>query len=529
MNRPDTGKISSPSATNKLSGKSTDLSRWPGFRIMVSLITAGLAVLIMLLNFGGCSEDDSCPACPGAPFSITGFTLSPDTVWVGDTLRLWVDVTGSGSGLRSEWFTSTGSFVYEGSGFAMWKAPDTPTIATINVIVYNDDANTQSQVDIPVIPYLPRNEPAYLGGGKCGLTCHGVGNHGSNHDSWVTTPHATTIARLQDNSETEGSCFACHAVGAADVNELGWPLNNGGYDETPIAGLEGVQCESCHGPLADRYGNILSNHSELAEGDFLLDPGTSLAPTGCGKCHDETEDIPNEKATLTEWAGSAHASSHLAEGTDQVECSVCHTAQGFVHRLQTGMPTSMPEGPLPITCAACHDPHEHSATASLRADEKTFCQWCHSDADRNYPEDEPHSPQFQLLTGQGGFFVESQAAENSPHRNIMEKSCLTCHFATDNDQGHTFAADPKSCQACHLNANGSSFSWVSEMSVITSKLAALNAELAQATVEDQATDEYKWAKSNAQFVEADGSKGAHNYLYTLQLLEAAIDGFEPSR
>jgi len=496
-------------------------------RALFGLITAGLALIVIFFGFSGCSEDESCPICPEAPFSIAGFFLSPDTVWVGDTLRIWVDVTGTGSGLKSEWFSTTGSFVYEGAGFAMWKAPDTPVVTTINVIVYNDEANTQSEVEVTVIPYLPRNEPAYMGGGKCGLTCHGVGNHGENHDSWVATPHSTTMARLHGNSETESSCFDCHAVGTTDTNDQDWPLNNGGYDEAPIASLEGVQCESCHGPLADRYGNVLPNHGEMAKGDFLLDPGSPEAPLGCGRCHDQNEGAPFGKKVLTEWTASAHASSHLAPESNQAECSVCHTAQGFIQKMHGSDPTSAPLNPMPITCAACHDPHEHTAAASIRGDYDVLCRRCHSDTGRDYP-DEPHSPQFELLTGSGGY-TYGQEMENTPHSNILDKGCVTCHYAEDNDQGHTFEADPSSCKRCHLRSNGRDFRWATEMAIINSKLVILNAELDAASAQDQETDAYKQAYHNARFIEADRSLGAHNNLYALQLLEMSIENFEPSR
>jgi predicted CXXCH cytochrome family protein len=510
-------------------GRAISLPDSRSTRLLLLLLATALTATLTLLIGAGCSDDGpstTSPDNPESPFSFDQFRTYPGdtTVWIGDTLQVVVDVTGSGTNLKAHWSADVGTLTYTSGNFAIWKAPDQPVVAKISVLVYNDDHSFTAALDVPVVAYIPRNEPAYTGAGTCGLNCHDVDGHGENYDSWIGTRHANAFELVRGEILDDGSCRDCHTVGFSDQSDVGWPLNNGGYDEVPLVKLEGVQCENCHGPLADRYGMPIEGHGSSAGGDWLLDPGTALAPTGCGTCHENYG-----KPYVTEWAASAHATSQMAEGTDNLECWECHTAQGFIRKVQGDpMPDQMPSETHGITCAACHDPHDDTNVASLRfGHESNLCRRCHSDASRGYPN-EPHSPQLQLLTGSGGYSY-GQILDSTPHRNLLTRGCVTCHYPTTNGkQSHTFEADPASCEACHPSANGTNFNWSTEMAQIAGLLSALNSELNNASEADRETDAYRQAQFNARFVEADASSGAHNYLYAKQLLEASIADFEPA-
>lgn len=497
-------------------------------------LALGLAMGLVTVLSGGCSEEEECPACPQPGIVIDRIHSLSDTVAIGEDVHLWAIATGEN--LEYRWLASGGEFQRTSSYYALWRAPDDPTIAELTVVVSNDDESATYGRDIIVGPYLPRHEPTYTGAGYCGLECHSVDGHGSNYDSWVNGRHATAFDRVTGSSSSDDWCAACHAVGYGDVDSIGWVRHNGGYDETPIAKLEGVQCENCHGPLADRYGEILDDHGMLAIGDSLLLVGTSDDPIGCGYCHERFQQyIPHtsRKAYVSEWETSAHAQSATDPSTHDPACARCHTAQGFITYMETGATLDEPsESPVSIVCAACHDPHSNRHPADLRAGyDGDVCSHCHSDAEGGYPDypGSSHAPQAQLLAGEGGYEYDGVIFESSPHVNVAQSGCATCHYpASAGLVSHSFAADPAACTACHPGAVGTSFGWCDGMAEVGSLLAALADELDRATPEDQGTDEYERALFNWSFVNADGSSGAHNYQYAKQLIEAAIEDFEPS-
>jgi len=491
------------------------------------LLAGGLAFgIASLLGLGGCDDDDSGTVCPGSPVIIEQIELYPDsTTTIGDSLYVLVDARGSN--LKYEYSTTHGRFVVVDGDYARWKAPSVPVIAEVSVVAYNDEGSDAASISIPVSVYVPRHEPAYVGAATCGLECHEVSGHGEHYDTWINTSHADTYDRLTETSGGEiDDCAACHTVGFSDVDSVGALRHNGGFDEVPIESLEGVQCENCHGPLSTALGDTLPDHGAMGIGNFLYEVGTPSDPTGCGTCH---ETIEHDRLLVTEWSQSQHALSHEAEGAGVSSCTYCHTAQGFVEYVETGSrPPSAPSIRLPITCVACHDPHDGSQGAGLRAGfDDDVCSGCHSDAGLTYP-DPPHAPQKQVLAGEGGYEY-ALAMPSSPHGNVSQRGCATCHYPTGaGSVSHTFVPDDQSCLACHPAATGQGFGWSDEMAEVADSLQALEEELARATEADKATDAYQQARFNADFLKADGSSGAHNYKYAIQLLKESLARFEPS-
>jgi len=379
---------------------------------------------------GGCSDDDSCPACPSSPVRITEIIASPESTTVGDTLRFWAQ--DAGSGVTFDWIISGGRILYHNTNYIRMKAPDDPTLLTVSVVAFNEEGSAALSREIPVRAYLPRegHEPTYTGASYCGLECHGVDGHGDNYDAWVTTAHYTAYDGVEASANFEDRCLQCHTVGYGDVNEDGSNRYNGGFDDKPVAALHGIQCETCHGPLADRYGTVLGNHGELAMGDFLLE-----------------------------------------------------------------------------TCAGCH---------------------VDDNLDPLYPDD-LHAPQSNILRGDDGYTYGGSVASRE-HADAVTRSCVTCHYPTTSRKGgHTFDADPASCAECHGGASGSDFDFVeTQMEEVDDLLAQLKDELDRATEDDKLYTSYWYALYNATIVEKDGSSGAHNYVYTKELLERSIADFEPS-
>jgi predicted CXXCH cytochrome family protein len=291
-----------------------------------------------------------------------------------------------------------------------------------------------------------------------------------------------------------------------------------------------VQCESCHGPLADANGDTIAAHGAAASGDFLLEVGTAANPAGCGRCHETTV---HDHALVSEWSGSRHAFAHQAAGTaGDPECAGCHTAQGFIERLRTGAPPAQaPADPLAITCAACHDPHAGTHTADLRVGydrEDDLCRRCHAHTG-TAPIDVPHAPQAQMLAGEGGYEYELVDPPSSPHINIVGTGCVRCHYPDGSAlPGHRFRHDNQSCGQCHADANPNSLSWSRGRAEVIALLGQLQIELEQASAADSTTEAFRRADYNLKFVRADRSNGVHNAKYAKALLEASIADFEPT-
>lgn len=507
-------------------------SRWPEPHLLRSTLGVPIAALLVgLLLAGGCSEEEDCPACPQAGILIDQIYALPDASTIGGSIQLWA--LAEGTDLQYRWNASAGEFLEIDTYYAVWKAPDEASIAEITVVAYNDEESASHVRSLVVGSYRPHHEPVYSGAGYCGLACHDIAGHGANYATWVTSRHAQTYDQVTASSAMAAWCAACHAVGYGDVDSVGWDRHNGGFDEVPVAALEGVQCESCHGPLADLDGEILADHDARALGSSLLAVGGAADPQGCGRCHETYVDYAphiSTHATVTEWESSAHATSASDPSTHEAGCRRCHTAQAFLASLGQGSDEA-PDEPLPLVCATCHDPHGSDHPASLRVGyggtPGDVCRQCHTDDGQTYP-DTPHAPQAQMFATTGGYEYAGGFYGSALHQNVAQKGCVDCHFAAPAAESHSFAADPASCSACHPGASGINFAWSDGMTTVDGLLTVLAEELERATTADQQTDAYERAVFNWNFVAADGSSGAHNFEYARDLLEASIADFEPS-
>lgn len=531
-------------------------SHRPTPRALQAALGAVLALAILI--GAGCSEEKDCAACPASSIQLESIYLTQDSVSVGGIVEIWALPTLSDQ--QYAWTASAGRFLVTDSYYAQWKAPDTPAIARITVVAFNDDEESEAlSAPIAVDTYLPRHAPTYTGASYCGLECHGIESHGSRYEAWVGGAHAQAYQGLESDalfqyhaglaSPSPSPCARCHTVGFGDQNADGWDRHNGGYDEIPVARLQGVQCENCHGPLSDRYGEVRADHAGLALGDSLLMVGTPSAPLGCATCHEGSPiagcsttschagDPPRKpygKSYLSEWVRGAHDRIPAEVDLEDPECVQCHTAQGFIQRLAGGLLVHGPQHPLPITCAACHDPHGSDFVADLRTSpDRDICRQCHTDEGAGYPA-APHAPQEQLLAGEGGYEYAGVDYPSTPHLQLVlqgdvpQRGCVHCHYGESTGRSHLFTPHPLSCAACHPEANGLSFSWNHRSAEIRDLLAALRDELAAASPADSLTEAFRRAEFNYRFVDRDASLGAHNYRYAHALLQSSLEDFTPS-
>ena len=102
----------------------------------------------------------------------------------------------------------------------------------------------------------------YIGARRC-KACHRAA-----YAQWRETPHARAADALLEAERRDPRCAACHSTSVQD-------------------GLEGVQCESCHGPGRQYWPEFIMRDVGLAHAVGLQSGGE---PALCAGCH--TADTP---------------------------------------------------------------------------------------------------------------------------------------------------------------------------------------------------------------------------------------------
>ncbi len=395
----------------------------------------------------------------------------------------------------------------------------------------------------------------YLGtdNGNGSLTCsscHSVnaGPFGANiphvYDTWKLTPHAKAYdANIKALSY---SCLPCHTTGWDTT------VKNGGADEfvkyspstkpdyviTDSAAfnkVKNVGCEDCHGPLGTSNDHLNNNHYKT--------PSYSAAI--CGKCHQ------GHSPYYEEWLMSKHAMSTTGAAAITVtnkSCVKCHVAQNFVAYAKN--PTTYSDTILaygsdiqPITCAACHDPHDAKYLGQLRfqtSSNRVICDECHyaqmTSVNVNVA---PHEQSGLALSGDKNFGYQypGHTYSNSAHTYAARQRCIDCHVdmspnadGTPN-MGHTFEPRVQACAKCHsdyyatvdTSNHAEMFNYRGEITTTDSLMSILSEKLANASASDSSTAAFKEANYNLLAVESDGSHGIHNTKLIQQLLIDAIN------
>jgi hypothetical protein len=355
----------------------------------------------------------------------------------------------------------------------------------------------------------------YVGVSGC-AGCHsgGVVFYGkpvpSIYPTFTNTPHASMFARGIDglvSSHYGKSCITCHTLGydtnsfAANLgfddlalnNQWTFPsvLTNGNWasmqaNYPDVAGLANIQCENCHGP-GDQH---IISHGVVGNTNAI---SVNYAAGDCSQCHDSL----TGHFKSAEWNNSLHAAaSRTPTGITRPQCVRCHAAPGFAGWATAGgmamqnlhpnnviwanssstnivtytnnanYPTYTVEGNppnttyYPITCQACHDPHNASNPHQLRmgynialsdgtvvtnAGAGGFCMECHNSRNGSvtnmmakYPLNQPNwaggvgfgthdSPQADMLEGVNAV-TYGQVIPNAPHANVVADTCAGCHM-----------------------------------------------------------------------------------------------------
>lgn len=373
------------------------------------------------------------------------------------------------------------------------------------------------------------------------------------YDTWKYTAHAKAQDSLT-SSHYGYACLQCHNTGW-DTSKANYGADDFvKYDSTKTpdyvitnqAGwdkVKNVGCEACHGPLGTKDGLLSNDHWSIK-----LDYSSAV----CGKCHQG-----RMNPFIEEWSQSVHAQSTSGPEADFITsnkaCVKCHVAQNFI--LYSKNPAAYRDTILatgsdiqPITCVACHDPHEKKYTAQLRfpiTDTKVICDECHSSGiDSVNINTTPHQTTSYALSGSKlfGYQYPGQTYPNSAHTYAATERCLNCHMdmTADNNgnpnMGHTFAPRVQACEGCHSDYYASvdtanpdkRFDYRGVQTTTDSLMNVLSAKLTAASSYDSTTDSFKEANYNLLSVQADGSHGIHNTKLIEKLLRDAIARFSPT-
>ncbi len=388
------------------------------------------------------------------------------------------------------------------------------------------------------------------------MACHNGSKAPDEFTPWAATGHATQFSMGIDGTKSpsySASCVSCHSVGYDPA------IANGGFDDVAaanswafpatlasnnwtdmlttkaaVARLGNIQCENCHGPQNEVAGGDSHTMSNAPTASF--DPGVgpfkspriSFSAELCATCHASGSGHHqysewNTTDPVTGWGHSNRGTTANAVrgGSLNNSCGRCHSAQGYsvyVDQLEAGNIGNIAAGSLaltdvtannvePVTCTACHDPHDDTNPNQLRVYGDTpllpggfqghglgkgaLCVTCHNSRNgaRNgsstltylHADGEtynsgnptsysaPHQAcQGDVFTGNNAYFMGAALPMASKHTAI-DDACVGCHMTlnpkthlshgTPVNNQHEFriteADSSKLCANCHsANVDG---------------------------------------------------------------------------
>jgi len=550
-------------------------ARYGGF-----LRVVGIVAVVGLVS-GGCGDDGKKTIFQNTlPVTVT--TSSP-TVVSGNPVTVTASATGgTGGALQFSWSAAAGRFSNPGAASTQWIAPDEGGVFSLSCVV-TDDVNVGiNSTDVTVSQYVPTDTPSYRGAEVC-AGCHSEEGvlGGDQYTTWSQSRHAHAIESLAAiGQDMNKNCVVCHTVGTYGLN-ADPSLDNGGYDDTAVVRLQGVQCENCHGP-GSQHPNPNFSSVEV-----------SMEASVCGQCHTD-----EHHPTYDEWLESGH-SMIVASPAPRASCAKCHNGLESWRYLDDPLnyvpPTEDFTDAVPQTCPVCHDPHGNDNPGMLRNASVTdvvlpnailqpnggagrLCMSCHNGRRQDFDVIDQidngsshfgphHSVQGDMISGVNAYEDVSPSLTFISSKHILvQDACVTCHThphegdlanGIPNFTGHNFEPTVEACQPCHGELSDFSDVLAKEdydgngmIEGVQVEVAGLKDILEQTIIDASTTPEAKAALEedfegnlgdttittkpqreagyNWAFVEFDGSSGVHNAAYAIQLLQQSILYLDPN-
>ncbi len=300
----------------------------------------------------------------------------------------------------------------------------------------------------------------------------------------------------------------------------------------------------------------------------------------CLDCHNDTKMSLVESQYETSVHGTSvvqfdgrYTYQYAGEGKSRVECATCHTEEGFIDRIASGLffyrdTANGLAYPSAIGCDACHsglhlsfDQETDGVDYALRTTDavivrmdegntidlsgpSNLCVNCHQ-ARTAYPEADTdgnfkitsvhygphHGPQGNMIVGKIGY--QFSGSVNYPETGNTATAhavagCTTCHM---NDGNHSFEPMLDACAQCHGDVTDFDIDGV--QTEVTALLTTLESKLEEKGVMSDgevvpATYEVTLARAYYNYIlcEEDRSEGVHNPEYIKALLTNTIEALQ---
>jgi nitrate/TMAO reductase-like tetraheme cytochrome c subunit len=290
-----------------------------------------------------------------------------------------------------------------------------------------------------------------------------------------------------------------------------------------------LRCTSCHSQIVQ--GSHMSVTTSTCFLCHLRQSSLSKAHADCETCHG----APKEDLTVagkpfrhSDWIDNGaecalcHRNVTRGEGLARKNrCNACHADVAHIERFSDV--SFIHENHITkhkIECDQCHDEIEHKLPERDHISTAGDCGNCH---------DARHQAQHFMRSGRGGALVEDR-----PDRMYETRvDCTGCHRETRGAESRKSwtasqrgipPADAVACMHCHgAKFGGMLEAWRSEVTGAAGRIEEALAGLERREGSTASRPALAPARTNVDFVRADGSHGAHNIAYTLSLLRKARD------
>jgi len=339
--------------------------------------------------------------------------------------------------------------------------------------------------------------------------------HSEEYDNWKSSRHAGESQYSSEQSpQWAQNCAGCHTTGM-DTVESSWKEM-------------GIGCEACHGPGTGHISNM-GDKREIV---------STVSADVCGRCHIGNPSGAGLMKDGTRWIVGYNPGMELSDIEDlqmtPLDPSALPPAPVNNHPFTYNMwqvsghnktfdnvfTIGEREWQGPITCVACHNPHQSDNPHQLVLSPDALCSACHT--------------QNAVLKGSGAKGVEQT---RSLHTAI---SCIDCHMTEKNhlmrvlrpDNPDLTAERTDTCSACHevkireIRADQIQDweAWYREtMEPVQKDLRFVEESLKNnpSLLNDELKNKLQDTKSNLSIIERDRSGGVHNLDYALEIMALA--------
>jgi predicted CXXCH cytochrome family protein len=230
----------------------------------------------------------------------------------------------------------------------------------------------------------------------------------------------------------------------------------------------------------------------------------------CQACH-------AEKLSMWEASGHGKAIGQIAKNDPAAtDCRGCHSSQQQANIVESTRKESFHK----LSCLACHNRQKSEFSRKLAVDPEKLCDLCHT--------------QRQIFWGKGAKGIEDL---RNYHSGV---TCVSCHMSEGNHKMKVLRPDDPgltekrldTCTACHQDNNREArvrqlheyqSTYDENMAPLLADVKTIEAALKKTPNLLNASLKSKFddLKTNLSLMEKDGSRGFHNFVFSLEIASLA--------